>query len=110
MQSLPLRLLSKKLKKKRLHRHGMWRKSNMYEASARVPLQISWPAQPSLVEPGRRCAGVTSTVDLIATLLELCNIDGEGLPPLDGHSLAPLMLPDAPADPTAAGWKDEALW
>jgi len=53
---------------------------------------------------------VTSTVDLIATLLELCNIDGEGLPPLDGHSLAPLMLPDAPADPTAAGWKDEALW
>ena len=89
--------------------HGMWRKSNMYEASARVPLQISWPAQPSLVQPGRRCAAVTSTVDLIATLLELCNIDGEGLPPLDGHSLAPLMLPDAPADPTAAGWKDEAL-
>ena len=23
--------------------HGMWRKSNFYDASARVPLQMAWP-------------------------------------------------------------------
>ncbi len=37
--------------------HGMWRKSNMYEASARVPLQIAWPSAPNRIPPGIRCPG-----------------------------------------------------
>ena len=89
--------------------HGMWRKSNMYEASARVPLQIAWPGASGTIAPGVRIGGVCSTVDLIATLLDLCHIGGAGLPPLDGDSLAPLLSSSGAAAAAAAEWKDEAV-
>ena len=89
--------------------HGMWRKSNFYEASCRVPLMISTP--PSCERGwrgGTRFTEVVSTVDLIATLLDLCTISGDGLPPLDGDSLCPL-LQRGPGTGSLLGWKDEAL-
>ena len=78
--------------------HGMWRKSNFYEASARVPLQIVWPGH---IAGGRRLSEVVSLVDVSATVCEIggdeCNL------PLDGDSLLPLLAGDG------ANWKDEAF-
>ena len=47
--------------------HGMWRKSNFYEQSVRVPLQLAWPGH---LPAGRRVNGVVSLVDLVATIVE----------------------------------------
>jgi choline-sulfatase len=78
--------------------HGMWRKSNFYEASSRVPLQVSWPGR---IAGGQRFAEVVSLVDVAATI---CDIAGDNCDlPLDGDSLLPLLTGD---DST---WKDEAF-
>lgn len=78
--------------------HGMWRKGNFYEASARAPLQIVWPGH---IAGGQRLPQVVSLVDLTATLCDIAG-DSSGFP-LDGDSLLPLM---SGGD---AGWKDEAF-
>ena len=78
--------------------HGMWRKSNFYEASARVPLQVVWPGR---IEAGRRLPDVVSLVDVTATI---CDIAGDDCDlPLDGDSLLPLLTEGDP------NWKDEAF-
>ena len=78
--------------------HGMWRKSNFYEASARVPLQIVWPGH---LPAGHRVDEVVSLVDLIATVVEITG--AAPITPLDGDSLLPLMRGEA------EDWKDEAF-
>ncbi len=78
--------------------HGMWRKSNFYEASVRVPLQIAWPGH--LPTEGR-INEVVSLVDLIATVVEVAGASPAAL--LDGESLLPLMRGEAES------WKDEAF-
>ena len=78
--------------------HGMWRKSNFYEASARVPLQIAWAGQ---IAGGQRIPQVCSLVDVVATI---CAVAGDVCPlELDGESLLPLLTA---GDPT---WKNEAF-
>ena len=78
--------------------HGMWRKSNFYEASARVPLQVVWPGR---VVGERRLSEVVSLVDVTATI---CDIAGDQCDlPLDGDSLLPLLTGGDP------DWKDEAF-
>ena len=76
----------------------MWRKSSMYEASARVPLQISWPGQ---IAGGQRIGEVVSLVDLVATIVEVA--DARSIAPLDGDSLLALM------QGSNTSWKDEAF-
>ena len=66
--------------------HGMWRKSNFYEASARVPLQIMFPDR---LPTGKRIDEVVSLVDLTATLVDIAGARSVGQ--LDGDSLLPLM-------------------
>ena len=78
--------------------HGLWRKSNFYEASARVPLQIAWPGQ---LPAGARVAQVVSLVDVAATMLELAGV--EPAAPLDGDSMLALM------QGRDDDWKDEAF-
>ena len=78
--------------------HGMWRKSNFYEASARVPLQVMFPDQ---LSAGKRIDEVVSLVDLTATLVDIAG--AHPLSPLDGDSLLPLMQDNA------GGWKDFAF-
>lgn len=78
--------------------HGMWRKSNFYEYSSRVPLMIAWPGQ---LPEGRRVSDVVSLVDLTATLVAVA--DGSPITPLDGDSLLPLARGEA------VGWKGEAF-
>ncbi len=71
-----------------LGEHGLWRKMNFYEQSARVPLQIAWPG---VVDPGRRFAGAVSLVDVTATILEAAGLNEEStsIMSLDGVSLLP---------------------
>lgn len=87
--------------------HGLWRKMSFYEQSARVPLIISWPG---VLPQGVRRGEVVSLVDLTATLLDLAAAwppeAAQGVPPLDGESLMPLLTAAAGE---AVRWRDEAF-
>lgn len=76
--------------------HGMWRKSNFYEQSSRVPLVLSGPGLPA----GRRVREVVSLVDLVATIVDLGG--ATPLTSLDGTSLLPPLR-------GAGEWRDEAF-
>ena len=78
--------------------HGMWRKSSLYEASAKVPLQMVYPGH---IPAGRRIDEVVSLVDLVATIVELAGAPRQG--PLDGDSLLGLL------QGRDAHWKDQAF-
>ena len=78
--------------------HGMWRKSNFYEPSVRVPLQVAWPGR---LPANRRITEVVSLVDLVATLVDIAG--ASSVAPLDGDSLLPLM------PGSAEDWKDTAF-
>lgn len=85
-----------------LGEHGLWRKMNFYEQSARVPLQVTWPGK---IRGGQRFPGAVSLVDLTATILDMADVPNEkrGLMDLDGESLLPLMREETTAS------KDEAF-
>ena len=85
-----------------LGEHGLWRKMNFYEHSARVPLQISWPG---VISGGQHFDGATSLVDVTATILDVAGVSGHDLEHLrlDGDSLLPLMRG------VTSKWKDEAF-
>lgn len=78
--------------------HGMWRKSNFYEASVRVPLQIMLPDR---ISARRQIDEVVSLVDLTATLVDIAG--GDSIAQLDGDSLIPLLQDHAD------DWKDYAF-
>ena len=78
--------------------HGMWRKSNFYEASARVPLQIMFPDR---LSTGKRVDEVVSLVDLTATFVDIAGV--QSAHQFDGDSLLPLT------QGTASDWKDFAF-
>ena len=78
--------------------HGMWRKSNFYEQSSRIPMVISWPG---VFPHGRRITEVVSLVDLVATMID---VTGAPCPsPIDGDSLLNLARGEE------TDWKDEAF-
>ncbi len=77
--------------------HGLWRKSTVFEESARAPLIVA--------APGRKADAVSSRlvefVDIFPTLVELCGLPlPEGL---EGLSMSPLL--DNPGQP----WKKAAF-
>ena len=78
--------------------HGMWRKSNFYEAASRIPLQIAWPGH---LPTGKRIPQVVSLVDLVATVVDMAG--AAPVTPLVGDSLLPLLKDKAD------DWKDEAF-
>ena len=82
--------------------HGMWRKSNFYEHSARVPLILSWPEG---LPAGRRVTADGLPVDAVATMVEAAGTRA-GHPPGRGEPAAP-----GPRRPRGAerAWKDEAF-
>jgi choline-sulfatase len=81
-----------------LGEHGIWEKKTFFEASARVPLIIRWPAG---FDGGRMVHENVNLCDLFATLCDLCDIPTpEGL---DSRSLVPLL------HGKNAGWNNETL-
>src|SRR5207249_11163916 len=66
--------------------HGLWWKQTFYEASARVPLIVSWPG---VIPADRRCPRVVSTLDLTATLLDV--VGAPALPDMQVRSLLGLL-------------------
>lgn len=67
-----------------LGERGMWFKKVFFENAVRIPLMICHPdAEPCRVDR------VVSLVDLLPTLLDIAGTEGMG--PLDGHSVLPLV-------------------
>ena len=65
--------------------HGLMGKNVFFEASIRVPLMIHLPGR---IQP-RRCDDLVETIDVLPTLLELCDLP---IPEdCHGHSLGPLI-------------------
>ena len=105
-----------------LGEHGLWWKQTMYEASARVPLIVSWPGT---LPEGQRNANVVSALDLTATLPDAAQ--APALPDSPGRSLLGLLTDNAPSvirakrgtaardqpanvrRPSPAEWQDEAF-
>ena len=85
-----------------LGEHGLWRKMNFYEQSARVPLQVAWPG---IIGGGLRFPAVVSLVDVTATILDMADVPTERrqLMNMDGESLIPLLRGETMT------WKDEAF-
>ncbi|MCY3897775.1 MAG: arylsulfatase [Caldilineaceae bacterium] len=77
------------------------RKTSLYEGGHRVPCFIRWPA--AGLEGGRDVGGVTRGVDILPTLIELCDLQAPDGWTCDGLSLAAHMRqPDrAVADRTS---------
>jgi len=63
--------------------HG--KKGSPYDGGHRVPCFIHWPA--GGLERGKDFDGLTAHIDLLPTLLEMCNIEKGNGPKLDGISL-----------------------
>lgn len=82
--------------------HGRMYKQTMHEGAVHVPLIVQAPASicPGLV-PGRVVEEITSHVDIVPTILDLCGLPvPEGV---QGKSLTPLCAGNS------AGWPDEAF-
>ena len=77
------------------------KKGSEYDGGHRVPLFIHWSA--GGLTQGQEITRITANVDLLPTLLELCNLDDPTKYDFDGRSLVPLIR-----DPKA-DWADRAL-
>jgi choline-sulfatase len=76
-----------------LGEHGLWRKSNFYEQSVRVPLQLRLPGGE---HAGRWVDECVSLVDVTATVLDLAGVGPDPDARLDGDSLLPGLRGEVP--------------
>src|SRR5947207_13978797 len=65
------------------------RKGSTDEGGVRSPLHVRWPGH---ITPGTRVTQIAGAIDLLPTLAELAGVKPVGDKPLDGKSLAPLLL------------------
>jgi len=65
------------------------RKASVDEGGVRSPLLVRWPGH---IPSGTRISQIAGAIDLLPTLAELTGISRVGDKPLDGKSLAPLLL------------------
>lgn len=77
------------------------RKGSTDEGGVRSPLLIRWPGH---IKPSTRITPIAGAIDLFPTLLDLAGVSRAGDKPLDGRSLAPLLLG------TARDWPDRLLF
>jgi len=67
--------------------HHMWNKDQHYDEACRIPMIVRWPNK---IKPKVSDNQVISLVDLMPTLLELCNLEVPDT--VQGTSLAPMLL------------------
>jgi arylsulfatase A-like enzyme len=67
--------------------HHLWNKDCLYEESIRVPVIYQWPGR---IKTGVNEGQVTSLIDVMPTLLDLCG--GEIPESVQGRSMAPFLL------------------
>jgi arylsulfatase A-like enzyme len=77
------------------------RKGSVDEGGIRSPLLIRWPGK---IRPGLVVRQIAGAIDLMPTLAELTGIEPGRTKPLDGRSLAPLLLRQN------AGWPDRMIF
>ena len=77
-------------------------KGSEYDGGHRVPFFVHWP-EGKLVD-GRDVTPITAHVDVLPTLIDLCDIPKPEGVKFDGVSIAPLMSPDI-----AVKWMDRIL-
>ncbi|MEX0988207.1 MAG: arylsulfatase [Bacteroidales bacterium] len=66
------------------------KKASIYDGGHRVPFFIRWPA--GNVLGGKDIDKLTAHIDILPTLVELCELKFEEKKPIDGRSLAPLFI------------------
>jgi len=71
-------------------------KGSEYEGGHRVPFFIRWPA--GGLAGGRDVPHLTAHIDILPTLLDLCDIPADTAMPFDGISLRPLIDGGAPPE------------
>ena len=76
-------------------------KGSVDEGGIRSPLLVRWPGR---IRPGTTVVPIAAAVDLLPTLAELARVPVVGTKPLDGRSLAPLLLG------RAADWPERRLF
>jgi len=64
-------------------------KGSVYEGGVRVPCFVRWPGH---IAPGTTVEPITAHIDVLPTLLELCEAKRPTSPPIDGVSLVPLLF------------------
>lgn len=77
------------------------RKGSTDEGGVRSPLLVRWPGH---IRPGTKIPQIAVAMDLLPTLGELAGVSVTGAKPLDGISLAPLLLG------TAKDWPDRMIF
>ncbi|MBN9521568.1 arylsulfatase [bacterium] len=77
------------------------RKGSTDEGGVKSPLLVRWPGQ---IRPGTRVSQIAGAIDLLPTLCDLTGAKPTGAKPLDGRSLAPLLLGEK------AEWPDRTLF
>jgi arylsulfatase A-like enzyme len=65
------------------------RKGSTDEGGVRSPLLVRWPGH---IRPGTKVSPIAGAIDLLPTLAELTGVSIASTKPLDGRSLAPLLL------------------
>jgi arylsulfatase A-like enzyme len=77
------------------------RKGAVDEGGVRAPFLIRWPGR---IRAGLRVPQIAAAIDLLPTLADLAGIPLIGTKPLDGQSIAPLLLG------TTTAWPDRRLF
>lgn len=72
------------------------RKGSTDEGGVRSPLFVRWPAR---IKPDTEVSQIGAALDLLPTLADLADVEVQGTKPLDGISLAPLLLGENTAWP-----------
>ena len=77
------------------------KKGSEYDGGHRVPLFVHWPN--GKLTGGRDVSQLTAHVDVVPTLLDLCDVDAPSQIKFDGLSIKPLLTE------TATDWPDRML-
>ncbi len=77
------------------------RKGSVHEGGVRVPFFMRWPGH---IPSGKTVDRIAGHVDVMPTLMELCEVTAPDGPPMTGASVAPLLLGDGET------WADRSLF